>query len=239
MQATPEQVEILSKLLEIDRSRFQAESQLNDMPHKQQVLDGRIKRKEVQLKFDQVAKLLDEAKTQRQKLFDEDERLGIKLDDIQEQINETSKDYRKVTNLTRELEGVQKRRETLAFQGKQVQERLDQVQKVYDSAAEALEKLTEREQELVADYQAKTDELSNLVKEGLALRSQLVDDLPDDVIEAYEQAMKKCGGVGLSYLQGERCSACRHVIDANRLLQVRKEAPISRCPNCKRLLVIQ
>lgn len=239
MQASPSQIETLVQLQELDRARIQAELQLKEMPHRAHVLEGRQKRKEVQAKFDQVSALLAEAKAARQKLLDEDERLVVKQQETQEKINEESEDYRKVTALTRELETMHKRRETLEFQGKGAEERVHEIQKVYDSASAALEALAKREEELVADYQAKTDELTVQAKQNLEQRRDLITSLPEDIVLAYEEALKKCGGIGLAHLRDQKCSACRSTIDANRLLQIKKEAPLSSCPSCKRLLIVE
>lgn len=239
MQASHEHIASLERLQELDRARWQAENQLKDMPHRQKVLDGRAKRKEVAAKFDQVSDLLFQAKAEQQKLLDEDERLCTKQAETQQKIDEAQGDYRAITTLTRDLEGMHKRRETLGFLGGQAQERLSQVQQVYDSAKAALEQLDAQEQALVADYQAKTEALSASVKQALSERASLVQGLPSDIVSSYNEALSRCGGVGLARLQGDTCSTCRATIDANRMLQVRREAPLSHCPHCKRLLIVE
>lgn len=239
MQATPEQLKALLGLQEVDRIRCQAESRLSSMPHKQQVLDGRTKRKEVQAKFDQVDELLGQARAQARKIADEDERLAIRQDELQEKIDEAQGDYRSVAALTRDLEGAAKRRETLEFQAGKAAERIAEIEKVHAAAKAALDQIDAREKELVADYQAQTAELSQTVQVGLAKRALLVEALPADVLQAYEAALAKCEGIGLAKLEAGKCSACRSIIDPNRLLQVKKEAPVSSCPQCGRVLIVE
>lgn len=45
-------------------------------------------------------------------------------------------------------------------------------------------------------------------------------------------------GVAIGVLDGNRCGACRTVIDGGRLIDLRNQAPLGMCPSCKRLLVI-
>ena len=239
MQANVEQLAILRKLQEADRIRRQAENQLASLPHKQQVLDGRSKRKEVQAKLDQIDQLLASARHEAQKIADEDERLSIRQVELQDKIDQAQGDYRSVTTLTRDLEGAAKRRETLEFQAGKAADRIAEVQKVRDSAQAALDQIDARERNLVADYQAKTEELMRAAQLALSQRASLESQVPEDVLEAYQAALEKCDGVGLAELKGGKCSACRSTIDPNRLLQIKREAPLSSCPQCARLLIVQ
>ena len=237
MQATQQQIQKLEQLQEIDRASMQAQNELDNLPQRQQVLDGRSKRKGIQEKLDQVSQLLSTEQASLQKLKDEDERLDIRQQTTQKMIDEEG-DYRRITTLTRDLEGMAKRRETLSFQMDKSEQRVAEVTKVRDTAAQAIEAIDQREQELVKQHQQRSAQLSEVLAAAAQKRAQLVTDIPQDILKAYSEALQRCKGVGLGHLEAGLCSACRTPLDAERLLRVRQEAPLASCPSCKRLLIV-
>ena len=66
----------------------------------------------------------------------------------------------------------------------------------------------------------------------------LAASLPGELADRYERAAKHCGGVAVAILNENACGACRVPIDAGRLASIKREAPLSMCPHCKRLLVV-
>ena len=239
MQATPQQIRALEALQEIDRARMQAQHELETLPHRDQVLEGRAKRKEVQAKLDQVSQMLVEEKSSLQQLKDEDERLRSRQDETQAKIEQSQDDYRQVTSLTRDLEGMAKRRETLEFQMGKIEDRIAEVAKVHEKASQAIAALDKRESELVEDHKQRSAHLAALVQQAAAKRQDLASALPEDIIKVYSTALEKCNGVGLARLAAGKCGACRSPIDADRMLQVRQDAPLATCPSCKRILIVE
>ena len=238
MQASAEHIELLEKLQEVDRVRIMAQDELAKLPHREQVEEGRRKRAEIKARADSLAQILSEVSGERQRLRDEYERLGAKLDETQEKINQTSGDYRGVAQLTRDLDGIRKRRETIEFETGKADARIAEVRKVKDQADQALEALASREEALAADYHEKSEALAARARAATQARTLLVAKLPDDIAQRYEEAAKRCKGIGLARLRGTTCQACRSAIDPARLISVRAEAPLSRCPSCGRLLVV-
>ena len=238
MHATKQQIEALEGLQELDRAAMQAKHELENMPHKQQVLDGRSKRKELQAKLDQVADMLSSEKAELQKLADEDERLQQSQDETQQSIQDSQDDYRRVTSLTRNLQGMAKRRETLEFLMGKARERIAEISKVHDAATQGIAALDKREAGIVAAHNERSAQLAAAMKAAAEKRAQLASCVPEDIMQAYSEALSRCKGVGLGRLESGRCSACRTPIDNDRMLQVRQEAPLATCPSCKRLLIV-
>lgn len=71
-----------------------------------------------------------------------------------------------------------------------------------------------------------------------ALRSQV----PDDILEIYEELRQQKKGIGVGALQDGVCTACREALSAvevDRLKrQVREGEKLFRCEHCRRLLVV-
>ena len=57
------------------------------------------------------------------------------------------------------------------------------------------------------------------------------------LLDVYNRTAAR-SGVAIGVLDGNRCGACRTVIDGGRLIDLRNQAPLGMCPSCKRLLVI-
>ena len=69
----------------------------------------------------------------------------------------------------------------------------------------------------------------------LELSLPMLDVLDSEADLAAEDGTD-CRNYGV--LDGNRCGACRTVIDGGRLIDLRNQAPLGMCPSCKRLLVI-
>ncbi len=238
MQATQANIEALLQMQEIDRNRARAELEMKNLPHKDLVLQGRTKRKALQAAHDNATGVLAQEKQALAQIDAEDEKLVAKTQDAQTAIEEASGDYRRVSQLTRDMEGAQKRRETLAFQREKVKARVDEAAKLVAAAVQAMDAIDQREAQLVEEYNQKTASLANDVQAGMQLRNDLAATLPEEILTAYNEAVSRCKGVGLAQLNGTACSACRHELDADRLLHARLEAPLASCPSCKRLLIV-
>ena len=239
MEATQSQIDTLRTLQELDRTRLQAQLALESLPQKEQAEQIREKLKSVVSKVAQVQKLFDDANSELLRLKTEDEKLVGKIEDTQAAINEVQGDYRSVTALSRDMEGMQKRRETIRFESDKVSARIAEVKKVLTSALEARDALIKQEESLAASYRAEGGALKAVAEEALKHRESYLTQLPEKLIAEYERVQKKCAGIALSAIVGGRCSVCRNVIDESRLLQMKAEAPLSHCPSCGRIAIVE
>ncbi len=239
MKATPEQIKTLDALQEVDRQRIKAKRELTNLPQKEAIEQLREKRRELAEKTLQLDALLESAEKALSALNEEDEQIVQKEAATQLKIDEAQGDYRSVTSLTRDLEGMQKRRETLEFEMNKADAKLCQVKTVCDKAHAAERVLADKETAAIGEMNAHVSDLQSVIDSQTAARESLAANLPEEMIDAYDRAVKRCGGVGVSHLRDGMCSACRHGIDNNRLLQLRVDAPIAQCPACHRLLVIE
>jgi predicted nucleic acid-binding Zn-ribbon protein len=116
--------------------------------------------------------------------------------------------------------------------------KMTEIGKVRSQARTAVKRLEIRERSLVEAYRREGSQLVEQMKKDDAARVQVAARLSADLMTAYEEAVQRCGGVGVAHLEEGRCGACRNTIEPNRLLQVKRDAPVSHCPHCHRLLVI-
>ena len=238
MEATTEQIEMLDKLQEVDRLRLKAERELAQLPHREQVVELRKRKKGVQEKLVQVQDVISREEKRISRIELEDQQLVEKQRKTQEKIDGAKGDYRAVNTWTRDLEGMMKRRNTLDSQLSSAMEKLGEIEKVRDQAQSVLAKLDAQEGQIVAHFQKDSSKLAEDIEKCKAVGQAIASKIPRELLELYVSAVKRCGGVGLAHLKDMKCSACRNVIDQNRFLQLRREAPLSECPHCHRILVI-
>lgn len=238
MQATAEQIKALEELQAIDRVRLQAQFELDELKKDGKADELRAKREEIEQKRDQVEALYQREADQLERYKQEDEHLAFQQKETQARIDEAGGDYRSLTSLTRDLEGAAKRRETIEFESKKVKQKADQIAELRDKADKAVADLQKQEDDLNAKAQEKAAELEKTVSEKQAERDAKKGAVPAKLLKLYETALKRCGGVAVAHLSDGRCDTCRSPLEQNRLLQVKKEAPLSTCPRCHRLLIV-
>ena len=238
MQATPEQIDALEQLQEIDRRRLRATLALKDLPQPARIKDLQEKKADVQGKREKIETLQHQQESQMARLSEEDEHLKERARDTQQKIDEAKDDYRAVNSLTRDLEGIAKRRETLEFEMNKIVKKIDEISAVAEQAGRAIAQLSAQEASEHEDFEKRAVELRRIVADAQTAGEQMQEKVGSELLEKYRAATEKCGGVGIAHLEEDRCSACRNVIEPNRLLQVRRQAPVGACPSCGRVLIV-
>lgn len=239
MNATEQEIAVLRKLQEVDRSVLSAQKEFEALPHRQAILEVRTKKDEILKKKVQVQDMLDEAEGKLAALVQEDEQLSLKQDEITETLTEVQGDYRAVTAHTRELDGVRKRREKVGLELTRVEEQVNKINPVMKQVMQALTGLEEKEAELITSFQQTGGALRTVIAEGEKARDELAQALDPALLRSYEAARERCGGVALADLVGNACGACRNTFDQGRLSKIRSDAPLSECPSCRRILIIE
>ena len=99
--------------------------------------------------------------------------------------------------------------------------------------------LCAKEEKLIAEYRAKGGEILARVNQFKPERDRMVAFVNDSkLLATYERIAKAKGGVALSALNENACTVCRTTFDHSRVLGLRAESPLSVCPSCGRLMVV-
>lgn len=101
----------------------------------------------------------------------------------------------------------------------------------------ALEEIAAKEQEAIDSFQKQGGDLKLAIAKLEAARGQVETKVSPQLLDVYNRTAAR-SGVAIGVLDGNRCGACRTVIDGGRLIDLRNQAPLGMCPSCKRLLVI-
>ncbi|MEG2368420.1 MAG: hypothetical protein RSB16_01165 [Raoultibacter sp.] len=234
-----EDVKPLLVLQQLDLMILQNQKKLDDLPQRAQIMAARQKYQDVTSKQEKLNAMKKEADRDAARSNFEDEQLAEKQKATQAKIDASRGDYRSVEALTKELNGFAKRRDALAENLLVLDDRSSQIQGVQDQITSALSQLKAEEDTAIESFQREGGALADGIAHAKADRNHIATELAAELLDRYEKAADHCGGVAIARLREDQCSACRNHIDASRLLQVRAQAPLSACPHCGRLLVVE
>ena len=239
MQAEFEDLEKLLAIQKVDLAIMQAKKKRAELPQRIKVQLLRKKRDEISAKLDQALDIEKQVKSDYVAVEDEDRQLAEKQQRAQEIIDTAGSDYRKVESQSKEMASIAKRRETLGMRMAEIQEKLDKVVGIRSQLENAIAASQSEESRIRASFEAEDKELMEQVKALNATREDLVASVPANLVSLYDSTAKKTKGVAIGVLEEGRCGVCRGAIEGGRLIELRASAPLGRCPNCKRLLVVE
>lgn len=239
MHATDQDIVALKDLQDADAAYLRAVKQLHDLETETSLADLRAHRDQVAAQRDQIADVLQREERRLQRYSEEDDDLLARAKATQADMQASASDYARIKALTRDLEGIAKRRESVEFEMGKIDARIEELQKLVTLAQSSLDAVDKRFQTQSQQRDERKALLNQACSEAKASREALRATVSSNVLRAYESAVRRCGGIGLSVLDGDTCKVCRNTIEYNRLLEVMREAPLGTCPHCKRLLVIE
>ena len=238
MQATDSEIQALFEMQEADIAAINAQKKLDELPQRAQLQALAEKKLNVTQKLGQVAKMHDAARRKFNSIDDERAILLRKQEDTQAKIDGASGDFRAVQSLTRDLGGIAKRLATLEGEYDAAKEKLSQVSAVKEQVEGAIQAMDAQALRIRDSFQKDASVLKLQADEARAKSEKLAGGIAPEIMKRYTQAAQRGGGVGMARLVEDRCSTCRSHIDPNKLLLVKREAPLSNCPSCGRLLIV-
>lgn len=231
------QAEALLALQDLDLRIFRAEKKLDELPEKRAILEARAKIAEVEGLKAKAGVLVSKLEAELRAHQDEVATISEKLSVEQAKVMETS-DHRQVQSITREMDGLKRRRDKLENESLQLMERIEKANGQVAKIDAALSQLHGKENQLVDEFKLHGGELQNEIASLKARRDALATQIDREVLGRYETARAQKGGIGVGKLEASTCSACRMELPAERVKELRSGAAVATCPQCRRLIVI-
>ena len=238
MQATSDQIIGLTKLQNVDLSIAQLERRLDGLPQKQGIAAAREKRTAIQQKRRALLGARKDAEAKIESLREQQAEQAEKLDAAQRAIEAAAGDYRVVTARSAELEEISQHQAELAEQIEAISARIAEIEGVEPQVETMLARLDEKEAALVEEYRREGGALLAKIGEFKAEREQLVAVVGADIMAVYDRIARAKQGVALAHLVEGSCNTCRTKFDPSKVLALRSEYPLSQCPHCGRLMVV-
>ena len=228
----------LLELQRLDLEIVHGKKRLEELPEKQAILDVRHKLRDVSALRHKAGVLVGKLGADLKAHQDEIESLTAKLDAEQAKVMTTS-DHRQVASLTREMDGLRRRRDKLEMESLGLMDRIEKATGQTATIDAALEQLTEREAAAIAQYKSVGGALQNETAGLEADRLALAGSLGGESLAEYEAVRESKGGVAVGSLEGDSCSACRMSLPAERINELMSGPDVSICPHCHRLIVVR
>jgi predicted nucleic acid-binding Zn-ribbon protein len=229
-----------SSLLELqarDLELLRSAKRLDELPEKQAILQVRAKQRDVTALRAKADLLVSKLQSDLKAHQDEITMLTSKIDVEQAKVMATT-DHRAVTSITREMDGLKRRRDKLEMESLALMERIEKAGTQAATIDSALEQLSAKEAELVEQFRKVGGELQTHIAEEEAKRSALATKLPAELVKRYESLRESRGGVGVGQLEADTCTACRMVLPAERIRELEAGPDIGTCPQCRRMIVV-
>lgn len=239
MQVTPDEIDALYDVQEIDLEISRLEKQLDELPQRDAILKARQKREAISEKLKQVEALRKDATKKLTKINDEDASLQKKEDGVQAAIEAAGDDFRKAEARTKELDGIFRRRKELSANRDAVTSELNKIKALEAQVNTALNELDVTEEQATQSFKSQGTALMSSISENKGKREAILANVSTDVGRLYNKTSALFDTVFIGKLDGGACSVCRAKIEPGRLIAIQSEAPLSTCPSCKRLLIIE
>ncbi len=239
MDITHDDIVALIQLQQLDLELMRQRKELDELPQRAVILEARQKKAAIAEKQAKVAGLKRDVSRKVTRINDEDSSLAKKQQGTEAAIAAAKGEYRNVEARTKELASITRRREDIASDLDKVLEELAKIEDLEAQIALALEDVDAREQAAVASFKEQGGALKLAIMKREAERERMVAGLGKQVVSAYQKAAARSGGVAIGRLDGARCGVCRTGIEGGRLIELKAQAPLGTCPNCKRLLIIE
>lgn len=238
MNVSQETVAALLELQKADLAALKASREFEALPQRAKIVEAREKRRSLEEKRAQVEALIGQVESKIAAIDDENARLAAKSAEVQSAIDGAGGDYRNVEARTKELDGIAKRTAVLESDLEAAAAQLEKAEGVRAQIDKAVALVDAEEEKATASFREEGGALQERIGKEKARREALLSALPDDLASLYEKTSARCGGVAVAVLSGTSCGACRTPISHERLIDIRRQAPLSTCPSCHRLLVV-
>ena len=238
MMSEQKYAEALVALSDIDLSILRAQKQLDELPHKQQIIEVRKRSRELETKGQQVQKMAHESTRTLQLLTDEIELNEAQIAQTQDNLNKSS-EYRETSSLVAEMEMLANRRAKLEEDSLAQMEKQEKVAAVESQVVEAAKKLAAEEQAYIEAYRQAGGKLKQDLSDFEHAREILVAVLPQQMADRYTKALATKAGIGCAHLTGNQCSGCHSSFSEGELAKLQEGPLVGECPHCNRLIVTE
>ncbi|MFN2614637.1 MAG: zinc ribbon domain-containing protein [Actinomycetota bacterium] len=237
---TRESVRPLLDLQRIDSSLDRLAQRKADLPEQRELDALAAERAGLAVTHGERQGELDAVVREQSKLEDEISSITSKIEHEQARLYSGQvQNPKELSNIQAELDALRRRKSHLEDQELEVMEKREAIEGDAGALTTQLGELDARIAAAAAARDSASVEIENELSSLGAERAQIVPSLPAEVIEVYEEARVKRGGVAVGALQNGMCTACRLPLSPLARDEIRRsDNPLPRCENCRRILVV-
>jgi uncharacterized protein len=186
---------------------------------------------------------------ERQEAFDKAAREQTRLENevavVEEKIGHESQrlysgdisNPKELAAIQAELDGLRRRKNHIEDQLIDVMEDREKAEAAFTQTKTAMDELAAKIEAQTAARDAASVEIQNETQQLLAERAAILPQLPDEIVELYEDLRPKKNGVGAAKLDGNVCRGCGVSLSPVAMDKIKRSDDMIRCENCRRILV--
>ena len=231
------ETEALVRVQEIDLAIMRNKRALANMPQAKKLQAVAAARKKVASELSKIVGLRKDAQMD----VDDNESAHSRFEEdattIRQKYESGTLGYREVADLETQLTNIAKRIEKLEFQHDDLVARLKKVQEAEKNALSIDQKLKDEGAVLLRSLKEQTADIEQETKDLLEEREEVRKSITNKVLDLYDQASKRFGGMAVEKMRGNQPSICRVTIPPSSFSDIRKGPSITECPYCHRMLV--
>lgn len=230
----------LLQLQEEDFELHRAERALDELPEKRAILEVRAKKREVEGLKHKADVLVSKLEAELRRIQDETDGVTEKIEAEQAKIMSGEiADHKQVQHISRELDGLKRRKDKLEMEALQVMERIEKAAGQKGKVDDALVQLATREDAHVEAFKEHGGELQTRIATATKRREKLAKALPPELLAKYESLREQKAGIAVGRLANGSCTVCRVELPAGAVSRLEAGADIGVCPQCHRLIVVR
>lgn len=232
----------LLRLQELDLSLLRSKTALAKLPQKEQLQTVRLAIKKCDSKFLRLRGLVRDLEHALRDNRGEKSRFEGFVSEAKQQTQEAGSEYRRLQSLEQQLSYLAKQIEKLDFSYRALREDYLKQHAALTRLEAMLKELKARERELCESGAKKAQEISDTIALAQSEIKALKKTLSPELLARYSAAQKNFKGLAVEKLEHNRPSICRVVLrtrDFSQLKRVKDTDPITTCPYCQRILVLE
>jgi hypothetical protein len=146
---------------------------------------------------------------------------------------------KELASIQAELDALRRRKNHLEDQDLEVMERREGVENDVTILDAQLEELKTKVQQAADARDHAAIEIETELGQNTTTRAEIVPQIPEELLETYEELRPKKGGVAAAALEGGVCRGCGVALSPVALDEIKRadDDEIARCENCRRILV--
>lgn len=233
------EAEALIRLQEIDIELLREASALQKMPQQAKLRTVALAKKKVAT---ELKRILGQRKDAQMEIED----VHAKLDHYEEVRVRVQADAEAGPHTHRELQEIElsltslaKHTEKAEYNLKPLEQKLEKLQLAEANAQKTAALLDEQEAALKASYEKDTSDVRARIVALDADRKEVASHVGPEVMERYEAARKRFGGLAVERLVGNVPTTCRVKLQPAQFHDIAHADGITECPYCHRILVTE
>lgn len=238
--ASPQEQRQLLELQEVDTAIRRLQHRRANLPEQKALDENTDTLSRIATDFAQRKERLEHLERQQRRLEEEISTVEARRK------SEDNRMYSGRITSERELEALRNEVNSLKQRKRDLEDELLEVMEEREELDGIVATLTERHTELTAqatELTAARDEAASEIDAELAeqekRRAGIAEQIPDEILDHYEELRARKEGLAVAALEGSTCSGCRLQLTPIELEEVREQAArgLAKCVQCSRILV--